>query len=251
LALAGRGAPACPPALAASTLKVAAAFAAGSVTGAIPAKIVALTKGALKAMLLSKLKVVAAVVAALVVVALGGGLLYRTQTTAEAAAPPPTALPAPGGKEEPSKDDETLKKTLLTLEKAWLASDGKPDTDTYGQFLADDFVNFAPDGEKSDKASNLGAHMGYHVGADYKMSDVELIRLNEKAAVLTYKIEYEDISNATGKAGRKHNLRYFSTWVQRGGGWVIVLTQSQSLSLLQKPRNPFRSGGSPYDGVSP
>ena len=73
--------------------------------------------------------------------------------------------------------------------------------------------------------------MGYHVGADYKMSDVELIRLNEKAAILTYKIEYQSISNATGKAvGPKHNLRYSTTWVQRGGGWLIVFTQSLDLS---------------------
>ena len=77
--------------------------------------------------------------------------------TAEAAAPPPTALAPSEGKEDSSKGNETLKNTLLTLEKAWLASDGKPGTDTYGQFLADDFVHIAPNGEKSDKAGNLRA----------------------------------------------------------------------------------------------
>jgi RNA polymerase sigma factor (sigma-70 family) len=148
-----------PPSVVSSTIKSASVFAAGQAAGVVPARVAALAKGALKAMFLSKLRVVAAVVAALAVVALGAGLLYRVQATAEAAAPPPTALAPPGGKEDSSKGNETLKNTLLTLEKAWTASDGKPGTDTYGQFLADDFVNIAPNGEKSDKAGNLRAHM--------------------------------------------------------------------------------------------
>ena len=138
---------------------------------------------------------------------------------------------------------QTLKNTLLTLEKAWIASDGKPDTDTYAQFLADDYVNFTADGTKAGKAEEVRAHMGYHAGADYKMSDVDLIRLNEKAAILTYKIEFEVISNATGKAVAKHNLLYFTTWVQRGGGWVIVIAHSRSLG--PKPPNPVMFGSSP------
>ena len=188
-------------------------------------------------MLLRKLKVVAAVVAALAVVALGGGLLYRVQVTAEAAAPSPTALAPQVGKQDSSKDNETLKNTLLTLQKAWHASDGKPGTDTYGQFLADDFFHFTTNGEKVDKAAAVRAHMGYHVGADYKMSDVELIRLNETAAILTFKIEYQSISNATGKAaGPKRNLLYSTTWVQRGGGWLIVF--AAALDLSPNPPNP-------------
>ena len=70
---------------------------------------------------------------------------------------------------------------------------------------------------------------------------MELIRLNEKAAILTYKIEYQVISNATGKAvGPKRNLRYSTTWVQRGGGWLIVFTQS--LDLPPTPPNPLMFG---------
>jgi hypothetical protein len=57
------------------------------------------------------------------------------------------------------------------------------------------------------------------------MSDVELIRLNEKAAILTYQIEYAVFSNATGKAEGKRNLRYFATWAQRGDGCVIGFGQ--------------------------
>jgi hypothetical protein len=69
------------------------------------------------------------------------------------------------------------------------------------------------------------------------MSDVELIRLNEKAAILTYKIEFKIISNATGKVVAERNLRYSTTWVQRGGGWLIVFTQSHDLSPMpQKPK---------------
>jgi hypothetical protein len=63
--------------------------------------------------------------------------------------------------------------------------------------------------------------MGYHVGADYKMSDVDLIRLNEKAAILTYKIQYEVIFQRDRQGGGKQNIR-FTTWVHRGGGWLIL-----------------------------
>jgi RNA polymerase sigma factor (sigma-70 family) len=232
-----------PPAVVSATIKAASAFAAGPAAGVVPARVAALAKGALNAMLLRKLKVVA-LVAALAVVALGGGLLYIVQVTAEAAAPLPTAQAPPQGKQDSSKDNETLKNTLVALQKAWHASDGKPGTDTYGQFLADDFFHFTPNGEKVDKAAAVRAHMGYHVGADYKMSDAELIRLNETAAILTFKIEYQSVSNATGKAvGPKRNLLYCTTWVQRGGGWLIVFATAVDLSPNPpNPQKPFMFG---------
>jgi RNA polymerase sigma factor (sigma-70 family) len=225
-----------PPAVMSSAIKAASVVAAGPAAGVVPARVAALAKGALQVMVLSKLKVVAAAVAAVAVVALGGGLLSRVPGTAEAAAPPPTALAPPGGQGDAANGHEALKNKLLTLEKAWIAADGRPGTDTYGQFLADDFVHVAPNGEKSDKAGNLRAHGGHHVGADYRMSDVELIRLNEQAAILTYRIACKIISNATGQAVAERN-----SVTPRRGCSAAAAGSSSSRRVWTCPRCPRRT----------
>ena len=231
LVLSGRAATACPPALVVSTLKVAAAFAAGpAATAAIPVKVVALTKGALKAMLLAKLKFVAAVVAALAVVALGGGLLLHARSPAEAAAPGSAAAPAQGA-DDPDKaavkDDEALKNTLVTLEKALFDAAVKQDVDAYGKFLADDYVGFSMN-HRYTKADNLQGVRGARNGADYKMRDMELIRLDEKAAIISYKGEWKVLSK-DGDVLVKRNRRVSTCWVQRGGGWVIAFSQDMAI----------------------
>lgn len=234
-----------PTSLVSSTIKAVSLLAAGQAAGVVTSRVAALAEGVAQAMFTTKIKRVLAVVlvVGLVLGGVGAGVGLSTHPAALAQTPGAKAV-------DVTKSNETLKNTLLTLEKAWLASDGKPGTDTYGQFLADDFVHIAPNGEKSDKAGNLRAHGGYHVGADYKMRDVELIRLNEKAAILTYKIEYKVISNATGKPVSERNVRYSTTWVQRDGGWLIVFSQSQDLS--PKPqKNPVTFGVSPYMQITP
>jgi RNA polymerase sigma factor (sigma-70 family) len=230
LALAGRAAMACPPTLVVSTLKVAAAFAAGpAAAGAIPAKIVALTKGVLQTMLLSKLKLVAAVIAALAVAALGGALLYRAQPRAEAAAPA-SAAPAQAADDPDkaaAKDDETLKITLAALEKALYDAGVKQDADGYGKFLADDYVGFSV-GHRYTKEDNVRGVRAARISADYKMSDMELIRLNEKAAIISYKGEWKVLSK-DGDVLVKRNRRVSTCWVQRGGGWVIAFSQDMPI----------------------
>ena len=64
------------------TARAASLFAAGGVTaGAVPAGVAALTGEVLKAMLLSKIRLVAALLAGLAIVAGGAGLVCRAQTT--------------------------------------------------------------------------------------------------------------------------------------------------------------------------
>ena len=217
-------------ALVVSTLKVPAAFAAGpAAAGVIPVQVVALTKGVLKAMLLSKLKLVAGVVVALAVFALGGGLFCRGLAAAAASGSIGLPLPASfGANADASKDDETLKNTLLTMEKAWYDASAQTGAEAYGKFLADDYVGFA-ENARYTKADKLRTKEHQHIGADYKMSDVELIRLNDKAAILSYKAQWTDFSNDTGKQTGTRNCRYSTCWVQRGGGWVIAFTQATAI----------------------
>ena len=63
---------AAPPALVASTIKVASLLAAGQAAGVVSVKVAALTEGVLKAMLFSKLKTTAALLAVVLLMAGGG-----------------------------------------------------------------------------------------------------------------------------------------------------------------------------------
>jgi RNA polymerase sigma-70 factor (ECF subfamily) len=95
--LSERVAPAAPPGpLVSSTLKAAALFAAGPAAATLPAPVAALTEGVLKAMLLSKLKVVAGLSLLVVAVAAVAGAAGVTSparpSEAKADAPPPARL---------------------------------------------------------------------------------------------------------------------------------------------------------------
>jgi RNA polymerase sigma factor (sigma-70 family) len=89
-----------PAALALDTLKAAVLTAAGqAASGAIPATVAALTKGVLRTMLLSKLKIMAAVLLT-VTAAAAATVVWARQTQAE--------KPAVAIKEETSKDEEKI-----------------------------------------------------------------------------------------------------------------------------------------------
>jgi RNA polymerase sigma-70 factor (ECF subfamily) len=93
----GAASAAVPAALAEGTVKAAVLTAAGqaAVAGAVPAHVAALTKGVLRAMLWTKLKIAAALVVAIGVVC-GGGLVLRHQALAD----------KPAGKEADKKTDK-------------------------------------------------------------------------------------------------------------------------------------------------
>ena len=85
----GPASAALPPLLIGPTAKAALAVAAGQVpTGLVSAKVLALTKGTLNAMLLNKLKIVTAVLLAASALGTGGFLLVHRTDGAEPPAPP-------------------------------------------------------------------------------------------------------------------------------------------------------------------
>jgi RNA polymerase sigma factor (sigma-70 family) len=93
-----------PVAVVSATIKAATLVAAGqaAATGAVSVKVVALTEGMLKAMLLSKLKITTAVLLVLATLLGGAGLIYRTQAAAREGAK--DQQPAAGPAEEPKAD---------------------------------------------------------------------------------------------------------------------------------------------------
>jgi RNA polymerase sigma factor (sigma-70 family) len=217
-----------PDAVVSSTIRAASFYAAGKVAAAGPVsvKVATLTEGVLKSMLLSRLKIVVAVVLALGVITLGGGLSYRIHATEEAAVSGPAALATPApreGKAGRSRDDETLKHTLLTLEKARWDAGVRQDADALDKLLTRNWVGFSKN-DRYTRADYLGSLKRQRVAPDHKIHDVELIRLNEKAAILSYQIEYK-LLTSDGELLAKRHRRAFVSWVQRGGGWVVACIQ--------------------------
>jgi RNA polymerase sigma factor (sigma-70 family) len=149
-ALAGGAASAAvPPALIASTIKVALLVAAGLHVGAA-APAVALMKGVMRAMFLAKLKVAAAVM----VLALGaGGVAYQAGRPTAAQADTPAAKP-PGELEALRKENELLKLNLQVVLEKLRAVDaelravkGGPKAALKGHARGVDSVAFSPDGK--------------------------------------------------------------------------------------------------------
>jgi RNA polymerase sigma factor (sigma-70 family) len=82
-----------PAALLAETMKAASAFAAGIPAGGVSAQVLALTKGVLRTMMLSRVKTVAAVLIAVAIVAGVGGVAYRNYAGAKPAEDKKVAKP--------------------------------------------------------------------------------------------------------------------------------------------------------------
>jgi RNA polymerase sigma factor (sigma-70 family) len=125
---AGSASASAPPALVASTIKVASLLAAGQAAGVVTAKVAALTEGTVKAMFMTKIKSVLAVVL-VVGLALGGiGLGVGLSTNPAAVAQAETPKEAPVKKESPTPPVATKKeeKPLHFVEKP----DMKPQLDT-------------------------------------------------------------------------------------------------------------------------
>jgi RNA polymerase sigma factor (sigma-70 family) len=93
---------AAPPALVASTIRVASLMAAGQAAGGVSAKVAALTEGMVKAMYVTKIKSVLTVVLVLVALAGGAGLIYEAQAGEQ----PMAKEEQPAGKQEQKTGEE-------------------------------------------------------------------------------------------------------------------------------------------------
>jgi RNA polymerase sigma factor (sigma-70 family) len=218
VALTGEVSAGVPPALVETTLRAAAGLASP--------RAAALAEGVMRTMLLTKVRI--AVVVLLLAGAAGiggGGLVYYGQAAEEPQGPPalPSADPAQARKRPVAKEGDTLKNTLVALEKALNAAAANQDVETFGKFLADDYVGFSGQ-HRYTKEDNLRGVEWARNGIDFKMTDVELFRLNDKAAVLSYKGQWNVVSKA-GEVLLRRNRRVSNCWVQRGGGWVIAFSQ--------------------------
>jgi ketosteroid isomerase-like protein len=199
-----------------STLKAASLIAAGqaAAAGVISAQVAALTEGVLKAMSMTKVKIVAAFLLALLVVGAGAGVLSHAAQ----------GQPRPGGEfqsvQPATAKEDHLKNTLLALDKALWDAVAKGEPAAVQKLYADDFVSFSQYG-RFNKKQSVDSVPNYRC-SEIQIRDVELHRVTKQVAILTY-IYSTRVLTPSGKLDgvrRDHRISY--CWTQRDGGWVVV-----------------------------
>jgi RNA polymerase sigma factor (sigma-70 family) len=220
-----------PTSVVSATIKAATVFTAGQMaaTGVISVKVAALTEGVLKTMLLNKVKGVLVALALVVAVLAGvGGHLLRTHAGEQG-----TKLTIPLMKTDEKKPvDEDFNKTILAMEARYWEAAMKRDAEAMSKFYADDYLCFSERG-RSDRAANVAADKHFR-SANPKFRNVEIVRLNKDAAIITYRFDVDALTRDGTVAIRVRDSRVSHGWARRDGRWVIVFTQMTQMPSVDR-----------------
>jgi hypothetical protein len=77
---------------------------------------------------------------------------------------------------------------------------------------------------RSDKAANVEATKTYH-SVKPKFRNVEIVRLNKDAAIITYRIDVDAATSDGTVAVKVRDSRMSNGWALRDGRWVLVFSQ--------------------------
>jgi hypothetical protein len=232
-----------PAALVGSTVKAASLFAAGNASaGAISSRVAALTEGVLQTMLLTKQKTVL-VVFLVALLGLGGGALGWPTRAAENGLATQQSGAAKTGKK---RDGDNLKNTLLALDKHLWEAASKGEWQEIEKFYAAEYLG-VESVNKSDKPANVAA-VKTHRPAEWKIRDVDVVRVSDDSAVLTYIYSCKVLSPEGRLLQTRENHRVSSVWAQRNGGWVVVYAHDehgkhpQSTASFKADKDGFKVG---------
>jgi RNA polymerase sigma factor (sigma-70 family) len=220
LALAQKAA-AVPAVVVSSTIKAASALAAGqaSAAGAVSPRVAALTDGALKTMLPSKLRVAVVLLLALAALATCPGPL-ATCTGAGEPRPPVSRTAVP------RKDKGNLEETVLALEKRLWEAHVRQDVNVFKSLLADDFVGKDIRGDRYDREGALH-YVATHRVVGPVMTNARALVLNATSAIVTYEIRYKVVSPGGQKAVPVPPRRAITAWAMRDGKWWYVYCEAR------------------------
>jgi RNA polymerase sigma factor (sigma-70 family) len=220
-----------PTSVVSATIKAATVFAAGqaAATGVISVKVAALTEGVLRTMLLNKLRsVLVALVLVVTVLAGGGGILPLTRAGEQG-----NELTIPLKTDGDKKlADEDFNKTILAMEARYWEAATKRDAEAMSEFYADDYICFSERG-RSDKAANVAADKHFR-SANPKFRNVEIVRLNKDAAIITYRFDVDALTHDGTVAIRVRDSRVSRGWARRDGRWVMVFTQITQMPSVDR-----------------
>jgi RNA polymerase sigma factor (sigma-70 family) len=199
-----------PIALVSATIKAASLLAAGqaATAGAISVKVAALSEGVLRTMLLKKFKAAAAYLAITLILMLGSAMGFRTL----AAENEPT-----------NKEQGKLRDTLLVLDKQFWEASSKHDIETLNKLIAADYLGIGTN-QRWTKTALLQQHKDFRTGDLQLVTNREVIRLSEHAALLSYEAKFKVFTKSGALSDTAHQ-HMIACWVQRDGGWFVVFSQ--------------------------
>ena len=122
--------------------------------------------------------------------------------------------------------DQALQDKLTKLEKdSWEAAK-KQDSTFFRGYAADDFVGIYVDGlviTKKELVQNLA---DFKI-TSYSMDDVKLLRVNQEAAFVLYRLKYDGLVG--GKPTKVDAVKASSLYVLRNGKWQEVFYQETEM----------------------
>jgi RNA polymerase sigma factor (sigma-70 family) len=176
-----------PAALALGTVKAAVLTAAGqAASGAIPATVVALTKGVLRAMLLHKLKVAGVVLLAVMAVVAGTGVCARLTLADE---------PAVVGKDEAPKDEEKILGTWV------LVSGEEGGQKAPEERIKEAKVIFAADGKMTAKLGEREQEFTYQLDPAKKPKEFSVTDDKDRTVLGIYKLDGDTLTVCFARDG--------------------------------------------------
>jgi RNA polymerase sigma factor (sigma-70 family) len=208
-----------PTSLVSSTIKAAGSFAGAqwAAKEVISARIAALAEGVLKTMFLSKLKAAAGACLIIgLILMLGSAFAYRTLAA---------------DNESTSKEQGKLRDTLLVLDQQFWEASAKHDTETLSKLIADDYLGIGTN-QSWTKKTLLQQHRDFRTGNLQLLTNRDVTRLHEHAALLTYEAKFKVFTRGGALSDTAHQ-RLIACWVERGGGWFVVF--SQVTDVVQPP----------------
>jgi RNA polymerase sigma factor (sigma-70 family) len=219
-AIVAHQAAAAPAPLVESTVKATSLFAAGIDTaGAVSGRALLLMKGVLRTMLFTKQKP-ALVIVLIFLFGLGGTWIGRPGATAEN-----HALAQPAGAPVKKAGDDSLRNTLLALDKHLREAAGRGEWQEIQKFYAPEYLGVSAV-YKSDHAANVEA-VKTHRPADWKIRDIDVVRVGSDSAVLTYVYDCKVIAPDGRLLQNRQNHRVTLVWAQRQGGWVLTYAHDE------------------------
>jgi hypothetical protein len=135
--------------------------------------------------------------------------------------PDPGSSPSPetSNSNSAANDRVAVLVELMKIEDVVTNASFNGDISTLAQYIADDYSGTGADGVTQNKNQVLAATKRDTNTRSWKISDGELVSLDDDRAVLTY------IQSQTLKNGRTYRARVTDTFVKRNGRWLVQAEQ--------------------------
>lgn len=136
----------------------------------------------------------------------------------------PEATPEPEKQHSAANNRDAVLLELMKIENEMTTASLSGDISTLAQYVADDYSGAGADGRSQNKNQLLAATKPDKETKSWKITDAQLVSLDEEAAVLSY------VQSQTFRNGRTARARIIDTFVKRDGRWQV---KSEQQSLIR------------------